>query len=280
MYKLKYNRSFIGEKYGRLLILKDLGQVNGNRTVVAECECGVIKECRLSHLINNYVKSCGCLNKELIISRSTTHGQRQHPLYNVYNGMISRCYYKKDINYHNYGGRGITVCKEWLNDFKVFYDWAILNGWDKNLQLDKDKLAPNQRGVLYSPEFCCFITRKENLRYRRMTSMLEYNGETKPFMEWCEILNLTEKRVRNRINNMGWSVKDAFEISAKKPNVILYKNQQKTLREWCNELRIDVSAVSYRIRVLGWSYEKSFITPMRVLKNNKFPKPRNIELQT
>lgn len=75
--------------------------------------------------------------------------------------MRQRCENKNIKCYRNYGARGVTVCKEW-GDFSIFYDWAMSNGWEQGLHVDKDKIG---NGLLYSPETCCIITQAENNKY-------------------------------------------------------------------------------------------------------------------
>lgn len=129
-----------------------------------QCDCGNKIDVYANFLKRGVTKSCGCLHGEMLVKRNTTHGLRNHGLYKVYVNMVDRCTREKASSYPRYGARGVRVCKEWLDDFKCFYDWAILNGWEKGLQLDKDLKGT---GFLYSPDSCCFLTPKENSRVRR-----------------------------------------------------------------------------------------------------------------
>lgn len=81
------------------------------------------------------------------------HGLVRHKLYRIWAGMKTRCNNENDTNYRRYGRRGITVCREWTFDFKVFYDWAIANGWQKDLLLDRIDNNGN-----YEPTNCRFVT--------------------------------------------------------------------------------------------------------------------------
>jgi len=78
--------------------------------------------------------------------------------------MKARCYKKEDINFHRYGGRGITVCNEWLNDFKTFYSWAIVNGYNEGLDIDRIDNDGN-----YELSNCRFITRSNNCLNKNVT---------------------------------------------------------------------------------------------------------------
>ena len=119
--------------------------------------CGKEFECTVSNVKRGHTKSCGCLN--------TTHGLRNHRFYKTWNGMVQRCNNPKIKAYKNYGGRGITVCEEWL-DVRNFVDWC-------------DLTHPNQEGYTldrinndkrYSPENCRWVdksTQAINQRMRR-----------------------------------------------------------------------------------------------------------------
>ncbi|NOR27639.1 MAG: AP2 domain-containing protein [Lutibacter sp.] len=153
-----------GDKYNRLMIVGEVEQ-EGRRRVLCKCDCGVVKEFLLSNLRNGHTKSCGCLNKELIKERSFKHGcsgYNKIPLYSVWTSMKQRCYNKKDKSYHNYGGRGISICTEWMNDFKLFYDWSLINGYKKGLQIDREDNDGD-----YTPNNCRFVTVQINVLNKR-----------------------------------------------------------------------------------------------------------------
>lgn len=163
------------EKHGRLTIVSDpFYKGIGKRKqyyVSTICECGVSKDIRVSHIKSGLIRSCGCFRNQQNLIRSITHGLTRHPLYGVWLNMRNRCYRPNNERYSDYGGRGVQVCEAWKNDFKSFYDWAISNGWQKGLNLDKD-IIPEKLGipaVLYSPDVCCFVTVQENNRNKKNT---------------------------------------------------------------------------------------------------------------
>jgi hypothetical protein len=176
------------------------------------CKCKRIGWTRFESLRNGKTKSCGCHHKEVI----TTNNISRHPLNGVWEGIISRCYNKSCKHYKSYGGRGVIVCEEWKNDIKAFFEWAINNGWQKGLELDKDKLSPNKLGNIYSPEFCCFITHKENMRYRSNSIIIEYKGVKNNLSEWCKELGLEYSRIRQRIFRDKWTIEKSFETKYKR----------------------------------------------------------------
>lgn len=99
------------------------------------------------------------VNKRLGKSKMNTicilkHGCSKHPPHKVWSDMINRCGNSKCKDYRSYGGRGIVVCSKWRNDPIAFTEWALANGWEKGLTLERINNDGN-----YEPENCCFVTR-------------------------------------------------------------------------------------------------------------------------
>jgi hypothetical protein len=213
----------IGVRFHYLVILDEAISNNAkHRKVKAKCDCGKIKDYHLGNLKRGLTLSCGCYNisvtkdriaKGLWVKKSiSTHGLIKHPLYGVWAGMKDRCNNKNCKYYHRYGGRGVRICDEWASDFKVFYDWAMANGWEQGLEIDKD-IKAKELGVdplLYSPEMCCFVTEKINCRNRESNVFYEYNGMSKTIPEWAEVLGFNKDVFYKRIGKLKWSVEKAF----------------------------------------------------------------------
>lgn len=142
-----------GKKFNRLTIVKELGRSR----VEAMCDCGNIKTYYKGAIVIGHTKSCGCYAIEKISMLNKTHGNYTHTLYYVWQGIKRRCSNSRTKDYARYGGRGITICDEWKNSFQAFYDWAILNGWGKGLQVDRINNDGN-----YEPSNCRFVTNAEN----------------------------------------------------------------------------------------------------------------------
>lgn len=100
--------------------------------------------------------------------KNITHNLSREKLYGKWNDIKRRCYNKNRKDYARYGGKGVTMCDEWLDSFQAFYDWSIKNGYKEGLHLDKDLLC-DKLGVypkVYSPITCMWMTATDNAKYR------------------------------------------------------------------------------------------------------------------
>lgn len=134
----------------------------------------------------------------------STHGKCGTRLYNIFQGMKKRCYNKHRKDFYEYGGRGITICKEWLDDFMTFYDWAINNGYDDTLTIDR---VDNNKA--YSPDNCRWVDIKTQSNNTRKNVYLTYDGETMTLAEWSRKLNINRNTLKAR-HRKGWSDKDCL----------------------------------------------------------------------
>lgn len=130
---------------------------------------------------------------------------RHTRLYEIWHNMRRRCNDPRRDTYSYYGGRGIKVCEEW-NEFKIFKEWADLNGYSPYLTLERNDNDGN-----YTPDNCCWKSRREQSNNRYNTKMLTAFGETKPFTHWLEDIRCKAHRttLRSRIR-LGWSHEKAI----------------------------------------------------------------------
>jgi len=138
----------------------------------------------------------------MVFFMNKKHGLNQHPLYNKWTDMKTRCYNPKSQRYKNYGGRGITICGEWLNDFHKFYDWAMRNGWSDSLTIDRIDVNAG-----YSPSNCRIIGMSDQARNKTNSLLIEYHGQRVLFAELCNKKGMSERKMKTiyeRIHTYKW----------------------------------------------------------------------------
>ena len=109
----------VDKKFGRLKVLRrESNSKNGHSRWLCKCDCGNDSIVLGSNLIRGHTASCGCLNTEAIFK----HGNRDNITYQSWKAMKQRCLNKNDPAFKHYGGRGITICPEWIKSFKVFME--------------------------------------------------------------------------------------------------------------------------------------------------------------
>ena len=133
------------------------------------------------------------------------HGLRKHPLYSVWANIKTRCFNRNNSHYERWGGRGITMCNEWKNSFKAFYNWAMSNGYQEGLTIDRIDNDGN-----YEPSNCRWVTVKIQNSNKRNVKFITYNGETKLLGEWAQILGIKEKTLWMRLYYYNMPIEKAF----------------------------------------------------------------------
>ena len=128
------NEEIIGKKYNKLTVIEFVGVVKRNKTWLCKCDCGNYTTLSTNVLKTGHAKSCGCIHREQLLKKNTKHGMYGTSLYQKWLDIKKRCFNKKSKDYINYGGRGIKVCEDWVNDFGCFYRWAIESGYTEHLK--------------------------------------------------------------------------------------------------------------------------------------------------
>lgn len=193
----------IGLLFGRL---KVIGEVSRHRY---RCICSCGKEIILveSVLLNGHRKSCGCLYDDCRKNGfSRRHGMTGTKTYGIWRGMISRCHSKKNNNYHNYGGRGISVCARWLT-FENFL--ADMGEAPCGKSIDRIDNSGN-----YEPGNCRWSDRKVQNNNTRRNHVLTYNGESLTVAQWSDRLGISHDTLMARIR-YGWTVDKILNTSVR-----------------------------------------------------------------
>ena len=200
-------------KFDRLEVIcraPDYVYQSGRKEVVWKCRCDCGKELNVLgvSLRNGTTKSCGCLWREIISTASKTHGACSNKtttrLYSIWSNMKDRCTNPKHHAYMSYGGRGIKVCNEWINDFATFEDWALSHGYNDGLTIDRIDVDGD-----YCPTNCRWATRKEQANNKTNNRIIVVNGESKTLSEWSAISGVSTGTIWARINIYGWNAEKA-----------------------------------------------------------------------
>ena len=205
-----HRKEIAGQRFGRLVAVTDVGKTAaGRRLWLFKCDCGKEKHLPSAEVTGkNGPRSCGCLRKEIMERQqqaSRTHCGSKTRLYSIWRSMKKRCYTPSTHEFNNYGGRGITVCEEWLNSFEAFRDWALSNGYADNLTLDRKRSDGN-----YEPSNCRWATWTEQERNRRNVRMVQYSNETLTLTELSERTGVPYPVLYGRVVRRGWGVEAAI----------------------------------------------------------------------
>lgn len=127
-----------GQRFGRLTVLERCGSKNGGSVWLCVCDCGN-KIVATGGNLRRRTKSCGCFQKDRAKETQTSHGMAHSKISYVWVAMKQRCGNPNNKGFHNYGGRGITVCQEWKDSFQAFYDYVsrLPNFGEKGYSLDR-----------------------------------------------------------------------------------------------------------------------------------------------
>lgn len=195
------------ERFGRLEVQAIVVRQHRRRKrqyAICNCDCGRVCEIRYDGLKSGRQVSCGCFQAERNRTSNLKHGGSHTRLFKVWHSMKMRCLSPADNVYKYYGGRGITICGEWM-EFVPFRDWAARTGYRTNLTIER---IDNNKG--YSPSNCKWATMREQGNNRRNNVRVTFSGLTLTLMQWSERLGINHNTLRYRIKH--WPVEKAFAV--------------------------------------------------------------------
>lgn len=160
------------------------------------CHCGRTFTTLGNSIRYNRVASCGCTRLEKTKSMgesNKTHGDTLTRLYNTWKDMKARCQNGNHKSYKYYGDRGIGICDEWISSYQKFKEWALDNGYEESLTLDRIDVNGN-----YTPGNCRWATMKKQGRNRRNNKMMIYEDNILTQSEISEKTGLSKYQVGKR----------------------------------------------------------------------------------
>lgn len=240
-----------GAKYNRLTVVK-LASLKGSDGPEWEClcDCGNTKIISGHNLKRGHTKSCGCLFKEIRKTAFITHGRTKTPEYRSWNAMKQRCTNPKHSAYIYYGGRGITVCPEWLNSFEQFlFDM----GEKPNQKMSIERIDVNEG---YYKDNCKWATAHTQTRNTTRNLNITINGITKCAADWAKQSGISQDAITNRYRR---GIRDAQLISVdliRKNNVLItYRGKTQSLKRWAEELDVNYKRLHMLVRTKQLPFE-------------------------
>ena len=188
-------KDLTGSKFNFLKVLGYLG----DGTWHCKCDCGNYIEAKTSRIKTGHTRSCGHIKKD----NAKKHGLSYSKEYASWSSMKSRCQNENNPSYCRYGGRGISVSKEWSESFSVFH--KDMGECPNGYSLER---KDNNKG--YNKNNCKWASSKDQALNRRSSLIINYRGESKPLKTWCEELKLNYGKVYMRLTKLKWSVERAL----------------------------------------------------------------------
>lgn len=200
-----------GKTFGHWFVIEKSGNTKGGGALWrCKCLCGSLRNVVGGDLRSGKSVSCGCKGSRSTIGiRSATHRMKGTKIHTCWSNMLQRC---RDKTNKNYGGKGISVCDEWLK-FENFHSWAKSSGYQDELTIER---INNSLG--YNPDNCTWATRKQQSRNRTIVNMA---GPNKSFAEVAEENGVSTSVMNNRVSAGKWSHEKAAttKVGSKKRNL-------------------------------------------------------------
>lgn len=264
-------KDLTGQRFGRLTVISRAeNYVSPQGIKLARwnclCDCGNQKIAVGAELRKGNIRSCGCFQKEVAKNRLTKHGLTSTRLYGVWQDMRQGCLNPNSKAYKYYGGRGITVCDEWKDDFKAFYDWAMENGYKEEIMPSGYNYWTIERinnDGNFEPDNCCWANRVAQGNNRQNNHLIEQENEVLTLAQTAKQKGVSRITLGARMSRYGWSTNDSLNtpIGSHKRHNLEYQGETLSVSQCSEKFNINANTIYERIRN-GLSLQEAVQTPL------------------
>lgn len=234
--RLKYD--VLGKRFGRLVVLKEVtSDRREGREFLCRCDCGNLCVRSTASLVmkRKNEMSCGCSLRKYNSPEEENLGAR-------YKAMVSRCYNQNDAAYPNYGGRGIYICDEWLEDEFAFINWALTHGYSRDLSIDRiDNDGP------YAPWNCRWTNKLVQDNNKRINHFITIDDTSMSIADWAREAQLPYTQLSSFVakyedQKVGEIIRLFIRIN--RTRLLIGDSEVKFVREWCKVLGISDNKIA------------------------------------
>ena len=199
-------KNLAGMHFGKLTVISRAENKNGRVHWNCICDCGTACVVMSKHLISGHTQSCGCLSLIKLAERACTHQMTNTKIYQTWCGIKTRCLNPNCKQYRNYGGRGITIFSEWINDFTAFYNYVskLPNYGEKGYTLDRIDNNGN-----YEPNNLRWADPNAQSRNKRNNIWVEYKGQKMILKDVAKLCGVSYNTLYKHYKR-GWSLEKLF----------------------------------------------------------------------
>ncbi len=238
--------TLVDKRFGRLTVKEYLNSEEDLYLCICDCKKEITVKGEA--LLNKAIRNCGCFNRKNTEIKDVYKQFRSERSFRVWQYMLSRCYNPTHHAYVYYGAKGVTVCKEWLEDYTKFRDFLYLNGYDENAPFGKYTVDRIDNSKGYSPDNCRLVSMKVQSLNKTNNHRIEYQGRVMTVTEAAELNGLTNRQVLNRLDK-GWDLMRALETPLTLIKTYEVNGETHTISEWARIMRVTDAVIRGRLRV-------------------------------
>lgn len=246
---MREQKSLIGKRFGRLVVKERVeNDSSGHIRYLCTCDCNNNKKVvRKDSLLNMSIQSCGCLQKEKVKEACTKHGFYKERLYKVWDGMKQRCNNPNSVAYPQYGGRGISVCKEWEEDYVKFREFMLSHGYDPEAPFGECTIDRTDNDGDYCPENCRVIPIQEQQNNKSDVFSFILDGRRTTISGAARSRGKTRSCIQYRLRT-GRALEDAVEAPLREARTYEANGEKLTIKEWAEKMGVTKNVVEGRLQ--------------------------------